>query len=184
MRARVIRNTIAFASCLFAAPSFAIHLCTDLNGKKVYQDWPCASNPSTSKIVPIQAKEVTEENARETVKRFGAALSARDPQAAFAMVSHDLEATVLYNGEIRKVNSAAYKEFVHRSLIAVDKYEIKYDCKRGSDRDRPREVILVCKVDNSAKSNTEQAKSTRTETLYFVVERGDVKIRIMKVTDI
>ncbi|QJR14823.1 hypothetical protein [Usitatibacter palustris] len=161
--------------------SAALHLCTDLQGKKVYQDTPCASLPSTSKIVPVKATAVTEENARETVKRFTAAMNAKDSVAAVGMASGYLQANVMVEGKVVNVSTTAFKELMHRVLIAADKYTVERDCQVVPDRDRPRETQLLCKVKESVKSSTRTHNYTYDERLRFAVEDGEVRIKVIQI---
>lgn len=92
---QIKRYHLLAAAVLFAFTQAAsAYMCRDENGTTSFQQDPCPERKGTSGVVAVKAEQVTEKAMQETMKRMAKTAFARDPLAAYGLLSRNLKVTV------------------------------------------------------------------------------------------
>jgi len=74
-------------ACAAQVSAGSLYKCVDVTGNTAYQENPCAELPTNKANYPIEAKQITEKIALDTVTKFYAAVMKRDAAAATRFVA-------------------------------------------------------------------------------------------------
>ena len=90
----------------------AAYQCRDAAGKKVFQQFPCAS--VTSAIEPLQTDRIDSDQVRETLRRYRAAVLGNDQRARASFFSDDFTFAVYDNARFEYLRDQQRKQDSYR----------------------------------------------------------------------
>ena len=173
------------AGLLLALPlaSQAVNMCTDANGKASFQDKPCETRDAAPQWLPVKAKLVNEANARDTVARLTAAMSARDVVAMRRLFARGFESRIFRaHDDPVLLNGAEFGFFLQRVLQAAKAYRIQRSCQHDAAADTKDVVVLRCTYNDRLELLNRVIQSQGDETMRVGVEDGEVKLLEMSDT--
>jgi hypothetical protein len=168
----------ALVACLACSPllAAAAWVCTDAAGHTSFQDRPCEGKPPSRNWAPVKASELTTAGAKETMRRFDAALNERDMVAAGALLASNFTTLFPERDRLVPLGRAEFMNRYTRVVQASKIYRSEHLCQEGVADPGTRTLKLDCRNAESI-DILHRAKSTDTRELVRIgLEAGELKI--------
>lgn len=166
---------LIFGALLAAAPAAqAVHVCTDAQGKRSYQDQPCALKAANPALAPLAAAQLTPALAMGTVQRFRQAVEQRDPMAASRLLAEDFKAEVHKATSRRSYNRAVYVQAMDMVLSAASGISSQPRCVPAAGEGGL--FVVTCEVTDRMDILSRSVTTKSTDTYRVKVEGGEAKL--------
>ena len=174
MKIKPLRQLAAvFALAAQLSSAWAINVCTDATGKTVYQDQPCQSLPPVTGNAPVPASNLSAANVMETVRRFNAALTARDVTTVNRFLASGLKVTTTNAKGTERYTREAFIAMLAQVLNAATSYESSARC--GKVDVREGEATVQCELSERMVLMRRTQIGRPTETYKLVLNGGLVQ---------
>jgi hypothetical protein len=164
-----LRCAAIVIAALKCVPACAINVCTDAEGKTVYQDQACLSVAPNARNQPVAAQVLTAPLVLETVRRFQAAMSARDVTTAGQFLTPNFKATITTESGTERYTRTTFIRLMTDVLNAATSYESVARC--GDVSIGSGEAVIRCELKERMVLLKRQAGGDSTSE-YRVVSSG------------
>ncbi|MEO5695289.1 MAG: DUF4124 domain-containing protein [Usitatibacter sp.] len=170
---------------LLALPQAAsAYMCRDENGTTSFQQDPCPERKGTSGVVPVKAEQVTEKAMQETMKRMAKTAFARDPLAAYGLLSRNLKVTVNREDKGKpKVYDFSGYAGVLKGAYDASKVTQSYKCK-AAPAPNANGGALACDVSGESLVGGRRIRTVDKQAVEFALEMGEIKITSIETTPV
>lgn len=151
-------------------------ICTDAAGHTSFQDRPCEGKTPSKNLTPVKATELSAAAAKETVRRFDAALNERDMTSAGRLLRTDFKTQFPERDRLVPLGRDEFMDRYTRVVQASKSYRSDHRCQEGELEPQTRTWKLTCRNAESI-DILHRAKSTETrELIRLGLEGGELKI--------
>jgi hypothetical protein len=171
--AHPLRVAALSAIAALTVPAWAINVCTDATGRTVYQDQPCLAVAPVVANEPVAARVLTPALVSETVRRFGAAMMARDPTTAIRFFAPGFKSSLTNAKGTQSFTREEFIDMITQVLNAATSIETvarcgKADVQRG-------EGTIECELSERMVLMKRTQLGRSTERYRLIVSEGVVK---------
>ncbi len=176
---------IVLGALLALLPQVAsAYMCRDEKGTTSFQQDPCPERKGTSGVVPVKAEQVNERGMQETMKRMAKAAFARDPLAAYGLLSRGLKVTIHRQdkGKPKVHDFPGYAGVLKGAYDAAQVTET-YKCK-AAPAPNPNGGALACDVTGESLVGGRRIRTVDKQAVEFALEAGEIRIVSIETTPV